>query len=128
MKMVLLSIKPEYCKKIFSQEKKVEYRKRIFKEKVDTLLIYESNPTKRIVGEVPILGVLKGTPLEIWEKTEKFGGITEAEFYRYFLHSEYAYAIQLGIPVKYDTPRTLDEYGIRRPPQSFCYVKEYKNS
>lgn len=40
---VLLSIKPEFAEKIFSGEKKFEFRRSIFKDKtVKTVLVYAS--------------------------------------------------------------------------------------
>ena len=48
---VILSIKPEFVEKIFSGEKQYEYRKILFKQKVDTVYIYASRPISKIVGE-----------------------------------------------------------------------------
>ena len=38
MSKILMSIKPEYVDKIFSGEKKYEYRKRLCKKKIDTII------------------------------------------------------------------------------------------
>ena len=51
---VILSIKPEFVEKIFSGEKQYEYRKILFKQKVDTIYIYASRPVSKIVGEFKI--------------------------------------------------------------------------
>jgi predicted transcriptional regulator len=40
----LLSIKPEFVDKIISGEKKYEYRKRIFKQKIEAVVIYCTMP------------------------------------------------------------------------------------
>lgn len=49
---VLLSIKPEFVEKIFSGEKRFEYRKSIFKQQnIDTIVIYSTMPVGMIVGE-----------------------------------------------------------------------------
>ena len=42
---VILSIKPEFVEKIFSGEKQYEYRKILFKQKVDTVYIYACRRT-----------------------------------------------------------------------------------
>lgn len=41
---VLLSIKPEFVKKIISGEKKYEFRRKIFKRDVKIVIIYASYP------------------------------------------------------------------------------------
>ena len=121
---IIISIRPDYCKSIFAGTKRYEYRRRIFKEKVKTLYIYESVTTRRVIGEVKVLGVLSGTPSEIWQKTKDKSGITSKEFYKYFTGNKPAYAIKLGKPVLYETPRTLMSFGISHAPMSFCYVKK----
>jgi len=45
---VILSIKPEYVRKILTGEKKFEYRKRIWKDKVKKIYIYSSRPEKKL--------------------------------------------------------------------------------
>ena len=54
MSIILMSIKPEYVDKIFSGEKKYEYRKRLCKEKIDTIIVYSSSPIQKVVGELKI--------------------------------------------------------------------------
>lgn len=121
-KAILISIRPKYAQKILDGTKKVEYRRRIFKEDVGTLLIYESVTTRRVVGKVPVLGVVCGTLSQVWEQTKDIGGITAKEYYDYFAHKEKAYAILLGKPIRYKIPRTIGSFGITHAPLSFCYV------
>lgn len=45
----ILSIKPVYANQILAGTKKVEFRKRSFKEKVRRVYIYASVPVKQIV-------------------------------------------------------------------------------
>lgn len=121
-KTILMSIKPKYAEKIMDGTKRVEYRRRIFKEDVGTILIYESASTRRVVGEVPVLGVLCDTLSAVWGKTKELGGVTAKEYYDYFEHKSKAYAIVLGTPIRYDPPRTLGYFGITHAPLSYCYV------
>ena len=58
---VILSIKPEFVEKIFSGEKQYEYRKVLFKQKVDTVYIYASRPISKIVGEFKIAEIICDT-------------------------------------------------------------------
>ena len=69
MKAVLLSIKPEFSRKIFEGSKKYEFRRSVAKRKVDRILIYSTAPEMKVVAMVEVLGVLKDSPKKLWEKT-----------------------------------------------------------
>ena len=47
----LLSIKPEFVNEILAGNKKYEYRKKIFKQDIDAIVIYASMPMGKIIGE-----------------------------------------------------------------------------
>jgi hypothetical protein len=49
-------------------------------------LIYECAPVSKVVAIATIGEVLEGTPAEVWAHTTGDGGITWAEFDRYFSH------------------------------------------
>lgn len=121
-KTILISVKPKFAQKILDGTKRVEYRRRIFKEDVGTLLIYESTTTRRVVGEVPVIGVLCDSLSTVWNRTKDVGGITAKEYYDYFAHKSTAYAIVLGRPIRYEKARTLGDFGLTHAPLSFCYV------
>lgn len=68
-----MSIKPEFVKKIFSGEKKFEYRKTIFKNpNVDTVVVYTTKPCGKVVGEFAINKILCDNPEKIWKSTQEF--------------------------------------------------------
>ena len=121
---VLLSIKPEFVKKIFSGEKRYEFRKVIFKSKdIKTVVIYASSPISKIVGELTIETIIKDSPEMIWGQTKDYAGITEDFFKRYFKGKNKAYAIEIKRCIKYQRPIELNEIGVKRAPQSFMYLK-----
>lgn len=49
---VLLSIKPSYVDKIRTGRKKFEFRKIIFKNVPDSIIVYETMPVGKVVGEI----------------------------------------------------------------------------
>ena len=55
MSRMLLSIKPEYVRKIVSGKKKYEYRKFHCRDDIDTIVIYVTAPVKEVIGEVRLL-------------------------------------------------------------------------
>ena len=65
---VLLSINPEYVEKIFSGEKKYEFRRNIFKRKnIKSIIIYSTSPVKKVVGEFYIEEIIEDLPEKLWE-------------------------------------------------------------
>ncbi|MGS0725005.1 ASCH domain-containing protein [Shewanella sp. 0m-11] len=123
---ILLSIKPEYVHKIFSGEKKFEYRKSIFKNQlVKTIVVYSTMPEGKIIGEFEIGDVLQENPASLWDKTWKHGGVEQSFFDEYFWGREKGYAISVKKVMRYAEP--LDPrhlFGKFTAPQSFMYLKE----
>ena len=122
MRKILISINSEHVAKILSGEKKFEYRTKVAQKDVDTFVIYETAPIKRVVGEVKILGVLALSPEGLWAKTKDDSGISKSFFDAYFQGRSVAYAYHLGEVKVYESPRELSIYGIKAAPQSFVYL------
>ena len=122
---VLLSIKPEFVKEIFSGNKKYEYRKSIFTKKVDKVIVYSTKPIGMLVGEFSIERILVDTPSILWEKTQKDSGISKEFFDDYFEGRKQGYALKISSPILYDEPRNpLDVIKSFVAPQSFKYIEE----
>lgn len=122
---VLLSIKPEFADKIFSGEKKYEYRKTSFTREVSTVVVYATQPVGLIIGEFDVEGVLQGTPSDIWKETKSDSGISEDFFDKYFVGRDQGYAIKIKRPRLYGN--AINPYGQSRrfvAPQSFRYIGE----
>ena len=121
---VILSIRPNFCKMIFSGQKKYEYRKRVFtRSDVDKVYIYATKPICRIVGFFTIDEVIEDTKTNIWAKTHIGSGISKEYFDAYFKNSDTAYAIKIGQVVKLDTP--IDPKSVIKnfiAPQNYRYV------
>ena len=124
MATILLSIKPEYVDRILSGDKKYEYRKHIPQEPVDRIIIYSTEPEKKVVGEVSVIGTLSMSPTALWERTKKDAGIARSKYRVYFKDVKKAFAFQLGKVTVYDSSRELADYGISQAPQSFTYLKQ----
>ncbi|WP_041668514.1 ASCH domain-containing protein [Acetobacterium woodii] len=119
---VLLSIKPAFVRKIVDGSKKFEYRKQIFKESVETVVIYATKPVGKIIGEFKIKAIIKDKPENIWKDTIEFSGISKQYFDEYFLGRNEAFAIGISDFKEYDSP--IDPYVIYdnfTAPQSYRY-------
>lgn len=121
---VLLSIKPEFVAKIFSNEKQYEFRKVIFKNKqIRDVVIYASSPVSKVVGSFTIDKIIGDTPDKVWKLTKDKAGITKSYFDNYFKDKQVAYAIKIKQATQYDKPIDLQDLNIQRAPQSFMYLK-----
>lgn len=119
----LLSIKPKYIEEINNGSKLYEFRKSIFKNDVDVIIVYASSPTKKIVGQIIVDKIIVDTPQNLWSKYQKHSGIIKEEFFEYFKNKEKGYAIKIKKYINYNEP--IDPYEHNAdftPPQSYAYI------
>ena len=123
---VLLSIKPKYVEEIKKRSKLFEFRKQIFKQFTDEIWVYESAPTKRIVGKLIVSDIIKDSPKNLWRQTIRVAGINKEDFFKYFEGKEEGYAIEIKDFYELESP--LNPYEIEKdfvPPQSFAYMDNF---
>lgn len=119
----LLSIKPEFAEQIFAGTKRYEFRKAVFKrEDLDGVLVYASSPVQRVIGEFKIETIIADDPESVWQRTQRFAGISREYFMSYFGGRDRAYAIKVATPRLFARKRKLSDYHVRTAPQSFVYV------
>lgn len=121
---VLLSIKPEFVKEIMNGNKRFEYRKRIFKKEVDSVIIYCTKPIGKIVGEFTIAEIINDSPYELWNQTCSYSGISKDLFLDYFSGHKDGFAIGIKEFFQYDkpiNPKDIDDSFIA--PQSYKYIR-----
>lgn len=122
-KRVLLSIHPEFAEAIFNGQKHFEFRRVVFKENVDEVVVYATMPVARVIGSFKIEKIYEDTPDAIWNKTKAFAGVTEEKFESYFKDRTKAFAIKVSNPVRFARSQSLSRYlASNIPPQSFCYI------
>lgn len=121
---IVLPIKPEYAEKILNNEKWFEYRRKIPKRAVSKIVIYETAPVSKIVGEVDVFKVLENSPYELYKRTEGHSGISLDNYMKYFDGEETAYAYFLDHPIRFTETIGIEEYGLKGVPQSYVYLGE----
>ena len=84
MRTILLSIKPEYCDRIFAGTKKFEFRKHLAQDDVCKIVIYSTAPEKKVLGEVEVKGTITMKKTPLWEYTKEFAGISREKYRQYF--------------------------------------------
>jgi len=120
---VLLSIKPEFAEKIFSGEKKFEFRRAIFKDKsVKKVLVYASAPVQKVIGEFEIEEIVCQDIETLWKTTQEFAGISYDFFSSYFEGRKEGFAIKITNLHRFKNAQCLKKDYNLLPPQSFVYV------
>lgn len=118
-----MPIKPIYCERILSGEKKFEFRRTSVRADVSHLIVYSSFPVKKIVAIAEVTSIITASPSAIWEKTKKAAGITRKLFREYFRGSKKACAIEIGniepLHLPIHPEKISPEFNV---PQSFSYV------
>lgn len=66
----------------------------------------------KVVGSVKVNEIHMDTPINLWQKTKKYAGISKGKLLAYFENKETAFAYQLGAVKKYAHPKKLSDYGI----------------
>jgi predicted transcriptional regulator len=120
---VLLSIKPEFAEKIFSGEKRFEFRRVMPTQAVERVIVYASSPVCRLIGEFKVRRVVTASPAELWRLTRLYAGISKSYFDVYFTGRDQAHAFEVETSLRYEMPidprRVLRTF---RAPQSFVYL------
>lgn len=123
-RLLLISIKPKYAKLILSGEKIFELRKRAPRRKTYHAIIYETSPTKKIVGVFTIKHCHIKSVKEII-KNSKLACVSKSDINKYYQGSNEGTMIE--IENAYEFPKKTSLRSLREefdfvPPQSYCYM------
>lgn len=126
-KMLLMSIKPAYIKKILNGEKTVELRRSRPKlSQGDLIVFYASAPQKAIRCAATVGSIVEGTPADVWISNVGKIGIDKRTYDEYFAGSKKAFGIVLDAVWAYANPIGLEAMRTLfvdfMPPQSFRYL------
>jgi predicted transcriptional regulator len=118
-----MAIQPAFAQAILSGSKRIEFRKRRLAPDIDTVLIYESAPTQRIVGHFTIARTELKTPRRLWEEYGSIGSIGHAEYFSYYGEHVRAVGLVIAHVERYPQPIALDDLSLSPAvPQSFSYL------
>ncbi|MHA1519938.1 MAG: hypothetical protein ACTSRK_07115 [Promethearchaeota archaeon] len=123
MTQVILSIKPIYCKRILSGQKKYEFRKEPIENKNLGVLIYATNPIKKFTGYFQVSRIIKDTIDNLWKRFGDVGGIEEKDFFHYYKDKKIGYALKIEKVRKFHEPIDPSVFFKNfSPPQTFKYL------
>ena len=127
---ILVSIRPKYATAIMEGRKTVEYRRNMpisslnrYGCCIQKMWIYATKPIGMVLG-VADVAVYCGRYCSA-EDARK-GCLTVDELNAYFKGAKYRWAIKIKSVTPFETPKTLEEIGIKRAPQSWMYIKVEK--
>ena len=123
MKTILLAIHPKQLTKIFAGEKYYEFRRVKPKQQPTKLIFYCTTPIAAVVGEAMVSTVLIETPTKLWQQTKDKSGSSKEDFFNYFENCDYGVAYQLEAVKEYQEKHSLSEYGLKKAPRSYVYLK-----
>ena len=141
-KAVMLSIRPKWVEKIASGEKIVEVRKTRPKLKTPIkCYIYQTgknllkavfgsdfNKSGFVIGEF-VCDEISGYDSDdilYFTRLCDTSCASKVELLGYKKDSDYLFGWHISDLKIYDEPKELSEFGLKRPPQSWCYVEELK--
>ena len=127
---IVLSIHKRHADAILDGRKTVEWRVRPPRDQVNRVWLYETKGTGSglVVGSAAVVGTID-LPKNPWHPPEPAawdeygamsGDLTEDEFRFYFLGVPRATGLLLSDPQRCDR-FPLSDFGLTRPPQSWCY-------
>lgn len=120
-----MAIQPRFAEAILNGSKRIEFRKRRLASDIDTVLIYESAPTQRIVGHFTIERTELASPPRLWRSYGAVGSIRRADYLNYFGDSPQAVGLVIKASERYGRPVALDELNLcPSVPQSFIYLPD----
>lgn len=128
MKIVLMSIRPKFSRRIFDGDKRFELRRTPVRlEPGDIVVVYESAPSKAVVGAFTVNKVRRGEVQGLWREYGPHFGVSHEEYRSYFDGTDEGHAIEVGKVIEVD-PVPLEELRERvsgfRPPQSYMFWTE----
>jgi predicted transcriptional regulator len=127
--LLIISVKPEYARKILKGEKTIELRKCAPKKvgKDGYILIYVTAPIKELWGVYKIQNIIKENPNTLWENFGKQTGITKQEYNDYYKENKNAFGLQLK-EVKNLFKHSIKLNSLKNlipgfmPPQTYSYI------
>ena len=123
--VALLSIHPKYADAILDGNKGVEFRKTVFRKKVQFCAIYSTSPEQKIIGVFEIEKIERNSPEELWRKYHKSGSIQLADFKEYYSNRNEGFAIIIKNAWRFDQPIPKKEFDHLIPiPQNFLYLED----
>ena len=133
-KAILLSIHPKWAEKIYNGEKTIEWRKNAPRSYENyKVYLYETSPVKKVTGFLELDGfepinVNRPNNYDLLCQLIESGRVNKEDLVKYQGNKSQLIAWCIGtIFGRFDQPKTLADFGLKRAPQSWQYVEDEIN-
>lgn len=124
---IILSIHPKWAKLIYDGKKTIEWRKSFPKaQKINKVFLYETAPVKQItgfftLGEIGcyLVSSVCAQPCDIIER----GCVPMTDLIKYRENVDCIFGWIIDKAKKFTKSKNIDDLGLKRPPQSWCYTE-----
>ena len=120
---ILISIHPEYVNLIFSDQKKIEFRKTSICRNANKFLVYSTAPVSKIVGYFTSDNIETSSPIDLWNNYSGIGGINKDDYFKYYEKTNKAVGIHINELYKFKNEVSLKDFCLT-PPQSYQYISQ----
>lgn len=132
---IILSIHPKWVKLIYEGKKTLEWRKNTPNaDFIDKVFLYETAPVRKVTGffmyDHYFSLVLTGEdkPRDGADALLARGCVPLDDLKKYADRKKEIFGWKICKVCKFDSPKSLEDFGLERPPQSWCYTEMDKNA
>lgn len=122
---LMMSIHHDFAQAIYDGKKKYEFRKNHVTQDVRWVYMYETAPYKQVTGRFSVKNVLTADPNVLYLLCGKYeeSHLTRKQFKQYYAGSKTGTALEIDKVEKFDQPKTLANFDIKRAPQNYTTIK-----
>ena len=124
MSDIILSVREPYISSILDGSKMIEIRTQPILRLDRGNKVYLAKPGTGglIIGSAICTGTQLITPKFAWEHYKQFMEIDKVAYDQYTVDRDVIFLIWLTMPYQFKRPLPCDLFGLKRIPQSYCYV------
>lgn len=124
MSNIILSVNEPDISNILDGSKMIEVRTRpiLRLDRGDKVYLAKPGTGGQIIGSAICTATTLSTPTYAWEHYKQFMKIDEIAFNMFIAGHNVIFLIWLTMPCRYKKPIPCDMFGLKRIPQSYCYV------
>lgn len=124
MSDIILSVREPYNYSILDGSKIIEVRTQpiLRLDRGDKVYLAKPGTGGQIIGSAICTGTQLITPKFAWEHYKQFMEIDKVNYDKYTAYHDTIFLIWLTMPYRFKHPIYCDHWGIKRIPQSYCYV------
>lgn len=124
MSDIILSVREPYISSILDGSKIIEVRTQpiLRLDRGDKVYLAKPGTGGQIIGSAICTATQLITPTYAWEHYKQFMQIDKVAYDQYTADRDTIFLIWLTMPCRFLNPVPCDIFGLKRIPQSYCYV------